>query len=534
MPDQNDKSFEIHKMDLHTPNLPSETVSLQSLYTSLRLTENLFLPYISGSITIYDAAGYSELLPLIGEEKLELDISVFDPNSNEPQNIKGLFRITSISPQKRRDSSIGSIYSLSFVSNEYFINLRTRIYDSFMFDNPDEQLKLSTIAELIFNKYIKNNVNEVYEEDGYYKKDIEVEESSKRYQIIFPNLQPFQAILMCTKRAISKNFKGATFVFYETLKSFNFKTIESLFEQEPKFVLNYIPTIVSDGDELDQARIQEEASDQRFIDQFEVIKSFDVFDNVTSGMYSSKLIALDFERLSYREYDYEYVPTHDLRNSTTTVNGKKIQVLTKPNKDGSVSILLDRSNAITNNKLCTQNNDNLNHPNQKIHFTSTNFEHDIDFERNLKQAGGYKEPGIVSDDIEQTKLQRQSQLQQLQNIQVAVQLKTSTTNIQVGDVIKLNMPSETAQEYNANVPPGEHFYYSGNYITSKVSYNLTKEGLITELALSKNSLENPMPDFDLSVLSKEKLIDVLQANQNPELDYYGTPNFARAAKGGGL
>ena len=66
------------------------------------------------------------------------------------------------------------------------------------------------------------------------------------------------------------------------------------------------------------------------------------------------------------------------------------------------------------------------------------------------------------------------------------------------------------------------------------SLELTKEGLITELALSKNSLENPMPDFDLSVLSKEKLIDVLQANQNPELDYYGTPNFARAAKGGGL
>ena len=157
-----------------------------------------------------------------------------------------------------------------------------------------------------------------------------------------------------------------------------------------------------------------------------------------------------------------------------------------------------------------------------------------DFERNLKQAGGYKEPGIVPDDIEQTKLQRQSQLQQLQNIQVAVQLKTSTTNVKVGDIIKLNMPSETAQEYNANVPPGEHFYYSGNYITSKVSYNLTKEGLTTELALSKNSLENPMPDFDLSVLSKEQLIDVLEANQNPDLDYYGTPNFARAAKGGGL
>ena len=58
MPDQNDKSFEIHKMDLHTPNLPGETVPLQSLYTSLKIKEDLFLPYISGSITLYDAAGY--------------------------------------------------------------------------------------------------------------------------------------------------------------------------------------------------------------------------------------------------------------------------------------------------------------------------------------------------------------------------------------------------------------------------------------------------------------------------------------------
>lgn len=96
------------------------------------------------------------------------------------------------------------------------------------------------------------------------------------------------------------------------------------------------------------------------------------------------------------------------------------------------------------------------------------------------------------------------------------------------------MPSETAQEYNPNVPPGEHFYYSGNYITSRVTYSLDKEGLTTELGLAKNALENPMPDFDLSVLSKEKLISVLEANQNPDLDYYGTPNFARAAKGGGL
>ena len=534
MPDQNDKSFEIHKMDLHTPNLPGETVPLQSLYTSLKIKEDLFLPYISGSITLYDAAGYNELFPLIGEEKLELDISVVQSQTNVVDNIKGLFRITSVSPQKRRDNTIGSMYTLSFVSNEYFINMRTKIYDSFMFDNTDEQLKLSTIVELIFNKYIKNNVNENYEEDGYYKKDIDVEETYKPYQIIFPNMQPFQSIIMCAQKAISKNFKGATFLFYETLKSFNFKTIESLFEQDPKFELNYIPTTSFTEQDEKQIQLQQETSDKRLIDQFEIVKSFDVFDNVQSGMYSSKLIAMDFERLSYREYDYEYVPTHDIRNSTTTINGKKLQVLTKVGKDGSVSLLLDRSKAITNNKLCTQNNDNLNHPDQKIHLTSTNFEHDVDFQRNLKQAGGYKEPGIVPSDVEKTKLQRHSQLQQIQNIQIAVQLKNSETDIRVGDVIKFNMPSETAQEYNPNVPPSEHFYYSGKYITSRVTYSLDKEGLTTELGLAKNALENPMPDFDLSVLSKEKLISVLEANQNPDLDYYGTPNFARAAKGGGL
>ena len=531
MADQNDKSFEIHKMDLHTPNLPGETVPLQALYTSLRIHENLFLPYISGEITLYDAAGYTEIFPIIGEEKIELDISVFDPDQSEPNNIKGIFRVTSISPQKRKEGTRGSMYSLVFVSNEYFVNLRQRIYDSYMTDNSDLQLKLSSIVKIIFDKYIKNKDEDA---DPYYIKNIDVEETYKPYQIIFPNLQPYQAILLCARKALSKNISGATYLFFETLKSFNFKTLENLIEQDPKLILNYVPTSTLDEKALKQVNLQTQTTDIRFIDKFEISKSFDVVDNVSAGMYSSRLITFDFEKHAYREYNYEYVPTHDMRNTVQTLNGKKLQVITKVEKDGSVSLLLDRSKSITDNMLCTQNNDNLNHPQQKTHLTSTNLFQDTDFKTNTKQPGGYKEPGIISSDVEKTQLQRSAQLQQLQNIQIKVTLKKSSTSIYVGVTIKLNMPSDAPQEYNPNVPPSEHFYYSGKYVATVVNHNMTPSGLITELTLAKNALENPMPDFDLSVLSKEKLIEVLEKNQNPDIEYYNTPNFARAAKGGGL
>lgn len=500
-----DKGFAIKRMHLHSPNL-STPQSLEGLFTSLSINLDMRVPFINGTITIYDAQGYSELFPILGEELLELEIETKNGRTNKIDSFKGLFRIYGTTPQERNSTGVGAAYSLKFVSIEYFINRRIKIYQSFLKRdnlNSPTSLPLSEIVKLVYNQHIKQQMLELYPD---FTKDIETEQTLRNYQIIFPNMNPYSAILMSARRAISAdrlNNKGATYIFFEDFDKFKFVSLESLMAVQPVRTYNLVPTALMESSaSLDPINL---------IDDFKVLKTFDVRDNIDEGMYSSKLITYDFERMLVRKFDYEYVPQLDMITQEVVIDGVKRKVVKKSITDPNTDTLIDRSKAISPlGKLCTQNNDNLNHPFQSVHLVSSNMSHDIAFEKNLKEQGGYKEKGIEPKQIEEYFLQRHSQLQQLENIKVGVTLKKSDSTLKLGDMIELNIPSETiAENKNPNVPPANHFFYGGKYIISKISHtiSMSEDSLVTSLELSKNSLDNPMPDFKPDVLQQEDIFN---------------------------
>lgn len=500
-----DKGFAIKRMHLHSPNL-STPQSLEGLFTTLNINLDMRVPFINGTITIYDAQGYNELFPILGEELLELEIETKNGRTNKIDTFKGLYRIYSMTPQERNSAGVGVAYTLKFVSIEYFINRKIKIYQSFLKRdnlNSSSSLPLSAIVKLIYDQYIKQQMLELYPD---FVKEIEAEQTLRNYQIIFPNMNPYSAILMSARRAISAdrlNNKGATYIFFEDFDKFKFVSLESLFAEEPVRTLNFVPTAIMDpSSTLDPLNL---------VDQFQVLKTFDVRDNIDEGMYSSKLITYDFERMLIRQFDYEYVPQLDMITREVIIDGEKRKVVKKSISDPNTDTLIDRSKAVNPlGKLCTHNNDNLNHPFQSVHLVSSNMSHDIAFEKNLKESGGYKEKGIEPKQIEEYFLQRHSQLQQLENIKVAVTLKKSDATLRLGNMVDFNIPSETISENkNPNVPPANHFFYGGKYIVSKISHtiSMSDEALVTSLELSKNSLDNPMPDFRPEVLQQEDIFN---------------------------
>tara|TARA_B100000686_G_C16798166_1_gene983959 strand:- start:3297 stop:4862 length:1566 start_codon:yes stop_codon:yes gene_type:complete len=512
MPEFRDKKYDIDKLHLHTPNLMGQPMNLMKLMVDVVVEENLYRPFINGSITIMDKGGYFEIFPILGEEYLEIFIT--SPNDERP--LSGFFRVYEASPLVRGEGNPGATFTLYFASVEYFISKRTKIYDSYL---GAHKASLSYIVKQVYDNYIKNTVRGEGHED--YKKDIIVEDTLRQYQIMFPNRTPFQAINMCAKRALSKSriYKGATFVFYEELDAFHFESIEGLVDKVPKLILIYSPNLNADADSKEtlgdsQLQLQDDDLQTQKVESFEVVSNFDVLDNIQKGMYSSRLVTYDFERMKYREYDYEYVPQKADKDVLIQKDGQQVATTVKAGKEGDVEVLYDRSKAVNmSGKLCTHNNDNLNHPLQKIHLHSTTLNHDFIFDTNQTQAGGFKEKGIIPSSVEELLLQRFSQFQQLSNIKVRVNLAKSNMAIKVGDVVEFQMPSEIASEVIGSTPPEVHFYYGGKYIVTKTVRNISGPGgMQTMLELSKNSLDNPMPDFDPAVLAKNQIIGDVDEN----------------------
>ena len=367
-----EKSFVVRKLHLHSPNLV-QSVDLTGLYFKLVLRSDIRTPFLSGTISLYDAAGYSELFPILGEERLEMEIEVLDRFVNEVHVIKKMFRIYEMTPQARNNITVGSAYNLHFISYEFFINQRTKIYDSFLKkdDVSSQGTKLSSIAEILYKKYIKNKMSDLYPD---YAKDLLTEDTLRNYQIIFPNMNPYKAIIMCANRSLSSdrlNNKGATYLFYEDFDNYYFQSLEKLINTSSIGDFNYTPDV---GDNYFSA------SSRNIVENYEVKNAFNVRDNLTSGMYSSRMITYDFERMKIKDYNYEYIPQPDTVTEEKLENGKLVTIAKQRSKDPDLEVILDKSKSISPlGKLCTSSNDNLNNPNSVVHLMSTNKDHDVIF-----------------------------------------------------------------------------------------------------------------------------------------------------------
>ena len=105
-------------------------------------------------------------------------------------------------------------YKLNFCSIELLNNRSTTLSESFFKSSPDSIVKkcLSRISN----------------------KNITIEESANTIDYIAPSISPFEVINYMTSRTISKKYPNTgTYVFYEDMKEFNFKTIDSLIVAPP-------------------------------------------------------------------------------------------------------------------------------------------------------------------------------------------------------------------------------------------------------------------------------------------------------------
>ena len=114
-------------------------------WTEINFYEDIYSPTISGDITINDAVGLMENVPIVGEEILEISMStagatprpIADPNNPmvNPSDLEKLiinrFRIYKIDPPQQISENIRSI-RLYFVSDIQYTNMMVRVQKHYL------------------------------------------------------------------------------------------------------------------------------------------------------------------------------------------------------------------------------------------------------------------------------------------------------------------------------------------------------------------------------------------------------------------
>ena len=112
-------------------------------------------------------------------------------------------------------------YTLHFLSEEYIINLKSKVMKSSLDPGTLEPRRISAIVKSLYTQFFKR---------GRIAKKIFIEPTKNPSSLVIPNYPPFKAFNFLASRAVSagQHAMGSSFLFYETVKGFFFVSLETL------------------------------------------------------------------------------------------------------------------------------------------------------------------------------------------------------------------------------------------------------------------------------------------------------------------
>lgn len=267
-------------------------IDLKDQFASVNIYEDIFKNALTGDISIVDTNNLLTNLPIIGQEKLKLRIVT--PNEDDDNSRTMAIDFTDTPLYIYKVSSKVSIndntnaYTLSFTTPEAVRSNRIRVKQAFSGEPSVEIVKKIFRDEDLLNS----------------KKEFYYEETTNNFQIIAPNNRPFDFINNLSKRCLSKEYDfSAAFLFYETVKGYYFRTIDSMMDRKnPRMIFREVtPTDDPDNVALNLTNILE----------YQIMNSTDTILQARAGMYSSDLLEVDIYNKKYTHHEYDYLKEYD-------------------------------------------------------------------------------------------------------------------------------------------------------------------------------------------------------------------------------
>lgn len=238
---------------------------ISNFFEELNIFDNIFTPCMSGNIVIRDSVQLVNYLNLDGNEELEIEI---DKATDSPTRLlfKKKFRIHKIA-NRTNATETAQVYVLHFVSKEYLVSERVKVQQYFL-------NSYTNIVQKILTDYLRV---------PYQVPEIMIMLPSKGvFEIIVPNLTPFDAINWISRRAIWNNNKP-DYVFYQVPAGYCFTSLSYLYSLDPRFVINFQVKDVSDRKDIEFLGARD----------LKILTQYNVMESITSGVYGGTFIGFD-------------------------------------------------------------------------------------------------------------------------------------------------------------------------------------------------------------------------------------------------
>jgi hypothetical protein len=259
------------------------SINLIEYVISLNVYEDIYSNSLTVDVLLNDSVNLPAKTPILGEEYLNFSFTSKSIDSNTTGTGS-----SSIDP--------GPMYTVS-ITDRHITKDRQQIFILHCVSEQGIINSNTTISKSYNGKKVYEIVNNILDEYIYTENDYVVEETVGIESVVIPNWKPFEAINWLSKRACNKK-NIPNFLFWESIGSTHFQSIEQLLEQKvkQKFVLQH----VSD----DPKKVQSIAAGVIPLNSLEIINQFNIDRNIQNGMYASKLITHDIVRKKIEQSTY--------------------------------------------------------------------------------------------------------------------------------------------------------------------------------------------------------------------------------------
>ena len=451
-------------------------VDIQKLVVELNIYEGIDKSSVTGTMVIADSINLINNLPIQGTERVSFKLAT--PGAHEVDHIVDfseatghpmhIYKLT----DKRQINESTVAYTLHFCSREMVRNTRTKVSEAF--SGTYEQM----VAKILQDPDYLDS-----------RKTLFFQKTRNQDKVVVPNINPFSAIGMMSKRALADDSKSAGYYFYQTTKGFHFRSWESMCvdvrgnPRTPKQTFKYMPMNVNaTGD--DATKIEQ---DYKSVEQYRFINNFhDVLFNQAAGTYGHRVITHNIYNKSYKKDDYHY---HNYYAETKHADG--------PNP------------AIVNTPVDFDDKSVSDYPESRVTvMATTQFAHNED-------TGTY---GI---DVEQDGITDASRISQRNSINSGTQLKLTIKGqsyLEPGDVIEFEYYA-TERKQKGELKPDPQ--YAGRYIISKIRHRVTNDEYVQVLECVKDSVHTKYKSYNGKSFTGKRLprekgqsIDIM-AKANP-------------------
>lgn len=269
----------IDKIKIITSNGLFQDISAQVI--TIQYYEDIFSPFITGSLIVKDSLDLVNLFPFVGEEFVEIEIST--PGLLK-SSIKGRYYIYKLSDRDLIGDNIVT-YQLHFISVEAIIDLNKK----------NSRVYTGNAAELI-KSIVADKVNGLQSD-----KKVFAENTSSAVKFISNFWSPVKSIAHITELAVN-NKSSPSYVFFENRDGFYFVSLDSMYASDiyQDFTFDkYSRDSLGGG-----STVRNPQEDFKRITALSIPTGFNYMDRIKSGTFASKSISYDLTNKKYNVRNY--------------------------------------------------------------------------------------------------------------------------------------------------------------------------------------------------------------------------------------